>query len=100
MTKPRSPRQPDLFADSESGSCAESPPAEFVARIRGELTATLRRVCEAGSLPWKDLTAATLAELRFNSIAGWLPAAEADALRTQFQREIAHLYQMLDEEGR
>lgn len=47
---------------------------------------------EAPALPWKDLTAATLAELRFNSIAGWLPDDEASALRISFQREMTRLY--------
>jgi hypothetical protein len=43
-------------------------------------------------LPWKDLTAATLAELRFNSIAGWLPEREASALRLSFEDEMNRLY--------
>ena len=47
---------------------------------------------EAAALPWKDLTTATLAELRFNSIAGWLPEDEASALRAAFQCEINRLY--------
>jgi hypothetical protein len=38
----------------------EPPPADFIARIRDELTATLARVREAATLPWKDLTAATI----------------------------------------
>ena len=33
-----------------------------------------------------------LAELRFNSIAGWLPEDEASALRAAFQCEINRLY--------
>jgi hypothetical protein len=44
------------------------------------------------ALPWRDLTAATLAELRFNSIAGWLPDDEATALRAAFQCEMNRLY--------
>ena len=35
---------------------------------------------------------ATLAELRFNSIAGWLPDDEASALRVSFKRETNRLY--------
>jgi hypothetical protein len=70
----------------------EAPPSDFVARIRGELTNTLSRVREAVELPWNDLTAATLAELRFNSIAGWLPNDEASELRVSFQREMTGLY--------
>jgi len=57
-----------------------------------ELGDTLARVRESAALPWKDLTAATLAELRFNSIAGWLPEDEASALRAAFQCEINRLY--------
>jgi hypothetical protein len=70
----------------------EPPPPDFVTRIRNELTDTLARVRGAAVLPWKDLTAATLAELRFNSIAGWLPEDEASALRAAFQCEINRLY--------
>ena len=49
----------------------------------------------AAALPWKDLTAATLAELRFDSIAGWLPHDEAAALRAEFHRELDRLYAAL-----
>lgn len=70
----------------------ERPPADFVARVRDELTGTLARVRRAASLPWKDLTQATLAELRFDSIAGWLPEDEAAALRAEFHRELDRLY--------
>jgi hypothetical protein len=92
MTAYRSARQPDLFGDAAHGLAQEPPPEDFIARIRGELTGTLARVREAAVLPWKDLTAATLAELRFNSIAGWLPEDEAAALRAGFQREMNRLY--------
>lgn len=95
----RSPRQPDLFEASQpaaGGNYAallrEPPPADFIDRIRNELTGTLARVREAGRLPWSDPTAATLAELRFNSITNWLPAAEAEALRESFGREMARLW--------
>ena len=88
MAAHRSARQPDLFADAGPLFAAEPPPPDFIARIRDELTATLARAQAAATLPWKDLTAATLAELRFNSIAGWLPDVEANALRAGFQREI------------
>ena len=74
----------------------EPPPEDFIARIRDELTGTLARVRDAPSLPWRDLTQATLAELRFNSIAGWLPDDEAAALRTAFQREMERLYGIAD----
>jgi hypothetical protein len=86
----RSARQPDLF--EAQADLFEPPPADFIARIRDELTAALARVRAAAALPWKDLTAATLAELRFNSIAGWLPEDEANALRLSFQCEMNRLY--------
>jgi hypothetical protein len=92
MTTYRSARQPDLFADAGRALSAEPPPPDFVERIRDELTATLARVRDAAVLPWRDLTAATLAELRFNSIAGWLPDDEASTLRAGFQREMSRLY--------
>jgi hypothetical protein len=43
-------------------------------------------------LPKKGLIRATLAELCFDSIAGWLPKDEAAALRDEFHRELDRLY--------
>jgi hypothetical protein len=43
-------------------------------------------------------TAAPLAELRFNLIAGRLPNDEASALRLSFQREMNRLYAAAAEE--
>ena len=96
MATYRSSRQSDLFADAGEALLQEPLPADFITRIRGELTDTLARVRGAAVLPWKDLTAATLAELRFNSIADWLPEDEASALRAAFQREINRLYIMAE----
>ena len=76
MKNRRSLRQPDLFENAVKFP-PTAPPSDFVARIRGELTDTLAQMREAAALPWADLTAATLAELRFDSIAGWLPEGEA-----------------------
>jgi hypothetical protein len=67
-------------------------PPEFVERIRTELRGTLRRAREAEAMPWRDLTQATLAELRFHSVARWLPSDEAEALRASFKIEMARLY--------
>ena len=95
--------QPDLFADQQSRDrevppgAFEPPPLEFIARIRDELEGTLRTVRTAAALPWPDLTRATLAELRFHSIARWLPAAEAQVLRTAFEAEMARLYESHDD---
>ncbi|MGH9807706.1 MAG: hypothetical protein ACRD9W_10685 [Terriglobia bacterium] len=77
----------------------EPPPADFVARIRDELILALARVRAAPALPWKDLTAATLAELRFDSIAGWLAAEEGARLRAEFHRELDRLYAALSSLG-
>jgi hypothetical protein len=99
MTRFRSGDQPDLFAEVGDTSAAEAPPSDFIERIRGELTTTLSRVREAAALPWKDLTAATLAELRFNSIAGWLPQGEASELRSAFHSEMNRLYLIAERGG-
>src|SRR5919106_6036222 len=90
--------QLDLFANQETAPeeraavAFEQPPAEFVERIRDELVAALGTVREAERLPWPDLTRATLAELRFHSIARWLPEGEAAELRAAFESEMARLY--------
>lgn len=68
-------------------------PAEFVERIRNELAETLTLARGASSLPWRDPTAATLVELRFNSIAGWLPEADAESLRSAFGTEMRRLWE-------
>ena len=68
-------------------------PPDFVARIRAELKTTLRSVQEAATLPWPDLTRATLA---FNSISRLLPEAEAAALREASEVEMARLYEAED----
>ena len=69
---------------------------DFVAQIRAELNETLARVRAAELLPWSDLTRTTLAELRFNSIARWLPEGEAAALRRAFDAEMTCLYDAED----
>ena len=94
--------QPDLFADHEPAredlvaTALEGLPADFVGRIRDELETTLRTVRAADTLPWPDLTRATLAELRFHSIARWLSHDEAAALRAAFETEMTRLYEQED----
>ena len=93
--------QHDLFGDAEpdqkkASHGAFKPPPEFVAKMRAELQETLRLAQQATLLPWPDLTQTTLAELRFNSIAGWLPKGEADALRAAFDAEMTRLYEAED----
>ena len=106
MPSSQSPRQPDLFETgwpaSGRGYAAllqEPPPADFIERIRNELIGTLAKAREATRMPWKDLTAATLAELRFNSITNWLPASEAETLRDSFNREMARLWDVAASEA-
>jgi hypothetical protein len=95
--------QLDLFGDKqepdeERGPAAlEPPPAEFVARIRIELETTLCTVRQAERLPWPDLTRATLAELRFHSIAKWLPEEEAAEIRAAFEAQMKRLYELEDD---
>src|ERR1700757_5190942 len=99
MASLRSSRQLDLFGPAESSRgmgyavlLQEPPPADFIERIRRELTDTLAIVRDSAALPWGDLTTATLAELRFDSITNWLPEAEAIELRECFTREMARLW--------
>ena len=99
MVRFRDSAQLDLFANSGSVLPAEAPPSELIARIRGELTGTLARVRGAVAFPWTDVTAATLAELRFNSIAGWLPDDEARELRISFQHEMDRLYAIANKDN-
>jgi hypothetical protein len=95
--------QLDLFADQQTARedrapvALEQPPAEFVARIRAELEAMLCTVRQAETFPWPNLTRATLAELRFHSIAGWLPEREAARLREAFETEMERLYRVEDD---
>jgi hypothetical protein len=102
----RSYRQPDLFEPTSSprdgGYAAllqEPPPADFIERIRRELIDTLAMVRDSAVFPWRDLTVATLAELRFDSITSWLPEAEATALRECFAREMARLWAIAERDA-
>jgi hypothetical protein len=56
-------------------------------------------VRDSAALPWGDLTAATLAELRFDSITNWLPEAEAIELRECFAREMARLWAIAERDA-
>ncbi len=85
----RAAQQTELFAEPLQDAAA---PEEFVGRIRDELAALLRQARDAGRLPWADYTQSALAELRFDSLSNWLPAAEAAALRAAFARELDRLY--------
>ena len=105
MRTQRLARQPDLFASQSDLFDAapdaepfEPPPPAFVATIRAELLATLARVRAAETPPWRDLTQTTLGEMRFHSIArSFLPADEAEALRSEFAAEMLRLYKAIGE---
>ena len=106
MPSQRLGRQPDLFdtqpdlLDRLSGRDAfEPPPEDFIQPIREELEATLARVQAATALPWRDRTRAMLAEMRFDSIATWLPATEATRLRRDFRAAVTALYDRLNAEA-
>ena len=88
---PRFAAQPDLFADL--GRDMDDPmEREFIDGIRNELLTTLALARGATTLPWRDLTQSTLAELHFNSVARYLPEAETERLRAEFAVEMARLW--------
>ena len=103
MSNQRLGRQPDLFASSgdlfDPREDEEAPPADFIERIRGELQDTLALAAGATVLPWADPTKALLTEMRFHSIANWLPADEAAELRHSFAAELDRLYEAADDVG-
>ncbi|MGA9867122.1 MAG: hypothetical protein WBQ75_11875 [Acetobacteraceae bacterium] len=83
--------QSDLFADP-GRDMTDPMEQEFVENIREELLTTLALARGAETLPWRDLTQATLAELHFNSVARYLPEAETERLRAEFAVEMARLW--------
>jgi len=88
----------DLFDAAPDAELTEPVPEEFIQKIRTELLATLASVKAAETPPWRDLTATTLGEMRFHSLAGtWLPAAEGEALRAEFAAEMLRLYRAIGE---
>lgn len=102
MAKARVAEQADLFVadagETRPALGGEAVPEDFVERIRAELQATLARAQAAEALPWPDLTRTYVAELRFESIAGWLPGEEARELREAFGVEMERLYRAAGEE--
>ncbi len=105
MVKARGAEPADLFADGAAGTGdtpqdgpASADFADLAERVRQELRATLARVQAAETLPWPNLTKTYLAEMRFESIAGWLPGEEAEALKAAFGKEMDRLYRAAGEE--
>lgn len=70
------------------------PSPEFIGQIRRELEAALASVRGAERFPWPDLTQTMLGEMRFHSIARWLPKPEAAALCAAFEVEMTRLYEL------
>lgn len=70
------------------------PDAAFIDKIRRELVGTVEMVRTAESLPWPDLTQMTLAEMRFRSIARYLPDDEAAELRSAFDAAMERIYEI------
>jgi hypothetical protein len=90
MSRRESPAQPDLFAAPEPAA------SEGVAAyVRLELHRMLAAAQQPGAPPWPDITAATVAELRFNAMAGTLPAEEAAALRAAHDAALDRYYESL-----
>jgi hypothetical protein len=64
--------------------------------IRLELQRMLAAACTPGRAPWPDITAATVAELRFNAMAERLPPEEAAALRSAHDAALDRYYESLN----
>ena len=96
-------RQTDLF-ETQAGLFAageqEDDPdrAEYVDDLRRQLHAKLAHVQAAQGLPWRDLTATTLEELSFHSLArSYLPEAESLPLRRAFNKEMRRIYEIIND---
>jgi hypothetical protein len=91
MSRRDSPSQPDLFA-----APAVAPAADGVCElVRLELRRMLDAAERVGAPPWPDITAATVAELRFNAMAATLPAEEAATLRAAHDAALDRYYESL-----
>jgi len=88
--------QPDLFAAAEQEDDPDR--AAYVEELRGQLHAKLAHVQAAQGLPWRDLTATTLEELSFHSLAkSYLPESESLPLRRAFNREMLRIYEIVND---
>lgn len=99
-------RQPDLFApsadlfdgvDPHAMDEAEEARRERLARLEEELNGLLERVRRAERLPFRDLTEALLAELRY--MRAHHEIADGAAKYAAFQAEMQRLYAIEDESG-
>jgi hypothetical protein len=89
-----SPRQPDLFQDSESDLFDEDAlTPEYHAdpeEVRAELHAILAEARAAHKLPW-DQRKESYYRTIFPQMTLWLPEAEAAQLRFEFKTELERL---------
>jgi hypothetical protein len=100
MSRQQSGPQGHLFADAgQEPMVSATAPEDFIARIRAELLTTLATAEAAAVLPWSNLTKAYLAEMRFHSIANWLPEAEAKSLQHRFASALERLYAATEDTG-
>lgn len=92
MSRRATPSQPDLFA-------APATPAPVPDGVMGLVRLELQRMLDAaerpGAAPWADITAATVAELRFNAMCAGLPADEAAGLRAAHDAALDRYYESL-----
>jgi hypothetical protein len=92
MSRCDSPNQPDLFAIASGEEPAEE---SVLCLIRQELARMLAAAEAPGRTPWPDITAATVAELRFNAMAERLPPEEGARLRAAHDAALDRYYQGL-----
>jgi hypothetical protein len=91
----KSAAQPDLFAAAEAEPAMEVP-EDFIAFQRAELHKMLAFARDAETFPWANYTKSALAEMRFDGLAHWLPAEEAQLLRDAYAKELDRLYALED----
>lgn len=88
--------QLDLFHEPNQPAPARAVDPLLLPSIRRELAAMLDTWRGYARLPEGDFTKATVAELRFHSLARALPEAEAAALTAAFDAELDRLYALQD----
>ncbi|MFN8982912.1 MAG: hypothetical protein ACK5X9_10350 [Alphaproteobacteria bacterium] len=71
-------------------------PEDFIAFQRAELHKMLAFARDAETFPWANSTKSALAEMRFDGLAHWLPAEEAQMLRDAYAKELDRLYALED----
>ncbi|MCX7684496.1 MAG: hypothetical protein N2Z67_04375 [Acetobacteraceae bacterium] len=92
MSRRESPAQPDLFALAEAEA---TPGPGILGLIRQELRRMLAAAEATDRAPFPDITAATVAELRFNAMLASLPAEEAAELRAAHDAALDRYYASL-----